>query len=202
VSLADASRAKELFAALGRTIVSKASPLTGPEVRFLRKRLGKKAIEFAPMVSLTPEYLSALENNPDPVDPGRDKLVRLIYRELSGDKQLKKVFEKGQDFERWITSIHKSCVGENIFATHLRNNQWRLRLSRRNCIVGVDYVRGIPKTHQKNKFTKSSRAGWCASALYPLTFKEAVAGLAQVKMPEPESKKPKTTPAKGQIGHD
>jgi DNA-binding transcriptional regulator YiaG len=122
VSLADASRAKELFAAFGRTIVSKASPLTGPEVRFLRKRLGKKAIEFAPMVSLTPEYLSALENNPDPVDPGRDKLVRLIYRELSGDKQLKKVFEKGQDLERWITSIHKSCVGENIFATHLRNN--------------------------------------------------------------------------------
>src|SRR5437773_345905 len=49
---------KNLFEALGRTIVSKSSGLTGPEFRFLRKRLRKKAIEFAPMVSLTPEYLS------------------------------------------------------------------------------------------------------------------------------------------------
>jgi len=34
-------------------------------------------------------------------------------------------------------------------------------------------------------------------SLYPLSFKEAVQGLAQVKMPEPESKKPKATPKKG-----
>jgi hypothetical protein len=32
-------------------------------------------------------------------------------------------------------------------------------------------------------------------SLYPLSFTEAVTGLAQVKMPEPDSKKPK---AKGQ----
>jgi hypothetical protein len=117
---------KELFAALGRTIVAKSSLLTGPELRFLRKRLGKKAIEFAPMVSLTPEYLSALENNPDPLDPGRDKLARLIYRALSGEKQLRKVFEKSPEFERWITSIHQGGLGENIYATHLRNNQWKV----------------------------------------------------------------------------
>jgi len=34
-------------------------------------------------------------------------------------------------------------------------------------------------------------------SLYPLSFTEAVAGLAQVKMPEPDSKKPKAKPAKG-----
>jgi DNA-binding transcriptional regulator YiaG len=117
---------KALHEALGRTIVSKTSPLTGAEVRFLRKRLGKKAIEFAPMVSLTPEYLSALENNPDPVDPGRDKLVRVIYRAMSGDKTLKAVFDKEVDFQRWITSIHNSGMGERITASRLSNNQWKV----------------------------------------------------------------------------
>src|SRR5882724_9749692 len=48
---------KELFTALARTIVSKSSPLTGPELRFLRKDLGRRAIDFAPMVSLTPQHL-------------------------------------------------------------------------------------------------------------------------------------------------
>jgi hypothetical protein len=117
---------RELFAALARSIVSKKSQLTGLELRFLRKRLGKKAIDFAPMVSVTPEYLSALENSPDPIDPGRDKLARLIYRALSGEKQLKRVFEKDQEFERWITSIQKIGTDEKIYATHLRNNQWRV----------------------------------------------------------------------------
>jgi hypothetical protein len=42
----------------------------------------------------------------------------------------------------------------------------------------------------------AGRAGAPVS-LYPLTFKEAVAGLAQVKMPEPDKKKPKATPKKG-----
>jgi hypothetical protein len=88
--------------------------------------LAKKAVEFAPMVSLTPEYLSSLENSPDSIDPGRDKLVRLIYRALSGDKRLKAVFDKEDDFQRWITSIHSSGMGERITASRLRNNQWKV----------------------------------------------------------------------------
>jgi hypothetical protein len=34
-------------------------------------------------------------------------------------------------------------------------------------------------------------------SLYPLSFQDAVAGLAQTKMPEPDSKKPPAKPAKG-----
>jgi hypothetical protein len=33
-------------------------------------------------------------------------------------------------------------------------------------------------------------------SLYPLSFEEAVSGLAQVKMPEPNSKKPPAKPGK------
>ena len=34
-------------------------------------------------------------------------------------------------------------------------------------------------------------------SLYPLSFDEAVTGLAQTKVPEPEKKEPKAKPAKG-----
>jgi hypothetical protein len=66
----------------------------------------------------------------------------------------------------------------------------------------------MPATNQKSSRSKTNRARnkprnpagrvGAPVSLYPLSFKEAVAGLAQVKMPEPESKKPKTKPAKGQ----
>src|SRR5260370_20196249 len=45
---------KELLKALARTIVEKRSQLTGDEIRFLRKRLGKKSADFAAMLGLTP----------------------------------------------------------------------------------------------------------------------------------------------------
>jgi hypothetical protein len=34
-------------------------------------------------------------------------------------------------------------------------------------------------------------------SLFPLSFEEAMSGLAQVRMPSPDSKKPKAKPAKG-----
>jgi DNA-binding transcriptional regulator YiaG len=117
---------KELHEAIARTIVSKGSPIAGDEVRFLRKRLGIKAVSFSRMVSLTPEYLSAVENSPDPVDPGRDKLVRLIYRAMSKDKGLRDVFSKQDDFQRWITSISNGGFGERIIATRMHNNHWKV----------------------------------------------------------------------------
>jgi hypothetical protein len=52
---------------------------------------------------------------------------------------------------------------------------------------------------RKNKAQITNPAGRAGSpiSLYPLSFKEAVAGLAQVKMPEPEVKEPKAQPKKG-----
>lgn len=115
---------KDLHQAIARAIVSKSSHIIGEELRFLRKRLSIKAKDFAKMVSLTPEHFSLLENSPDPIDPGRDKLVRVIYRAMSGDSKLRDVFCK--DFQGWITSISSSGVRENIIASRLRNNQWKV----------------------------------------------------------------------------
>jgi DNA-binding transcriptional regulator YiaG len=118
---------KQLLAEIARTVVQKASPLTGAQARFLRKRLNRKSKDFARMISLTPERYSAIETSDDErMDPARDKLVRVIYRIMSGDRKLKTTVEREQQFERWITSIEGEGTGERIVATWLKNHQWRV----------------------------------------------------------------------------
>jgi hypothetical protein len=55
------------------------------------------------------------------------------------------------------------------------------------------YHRFVPKKQIPNP---QGRAGAPVS-LHPLSFDEAAFGLAQVKMPEREKKKPKAKPSKG-----
>lgn len=116
---------KELLSAVARSIVKKQSRLTGPEVRFLRKRLSKKGIEFAPMIGITPEHLSRVEGTEKPLeDAGRDRLIRLIYLNLAGDDQLKKekVFSIEKKFEEWITALFGPP--ERIVAERRKNKKW------------------------------------------------------------------------------
>jgi len=51
------------------------------------------------------------------------------------------------------------------------------------------------KSAQKTRPESRNPAGRAGApvSLYPLSFREAVEGLAQVKMPEPDKKKQKTT---------
>ena len=51
------------------------------------------------------------------------------------------------------------------------------------------------RPHKNSTPNPAGKAGLPVS-LYPLSFEEAVSGLAQVKMPEPEGKKPKAIPKK------
>jgi hypothetical protein len=52
------------------------------------------------------------------------------------------------------------------------------------------------KTKKKHNPNPAGKEGIPVS-LYPLSFDEAIGGLAQTKMPEPDSKKPPAKPAKG-----
>jgi len=58
---------------------------------------------------------------------------------------------------------------------------------------------GSSRTRRKSRMVARNPAGNACMpvSLYPLSFTEAVSGLAQVKMPEPDSKKPKAKSAKG-----
>lgn len=124
---ADIPALNELLIAIARSVVNKHSPLIGAELRFLRKRLSRRSIDFAAMLSLSPEHFSKLENNElKPLDKGCDKLVRVIYRVLSGDHKLKDVFSVEKTFEKWITSIQVNGKDEKIVATWVRNREWRV----------------------------------------------------------------------------
>lgn len=54
----------------------KPAALRGREIRFMRHVLGRKAVDFAQMLSITPEHLSRLENDAKPAGASLDKFVR------------------------------------------------------------------------------------------------------------------------------
>ena len=118
---------KHLLAAIGRTIVEKNSLLTGSQVRYLRKRLKQRQLDFAAMIGLTPQRLCTLESSDTlTFAEGRDKLVRLIYRDLSGDLKLKNSLSSSDQLQKWLTSIHGRGRSERIIATWLQNHKWRV----------------------------------------------------------------------------
>jgi hypothetical protein len=118
---------KHLLAAIGRTIVEKQSPLTGAQVRYLRKRLRVRQIDFAPMIGLTPQFLCTLESSDTKTfAAGRDKLVRFIYKDLSDDSKLRNDLSSGDQIQKWLTSLHGRGSNERITATWLENHKWRV----------------------------------------------------------------------------
>ncbi len=123
---ADIPAQTELLQAIARAIVEKSSRLKGPEIRFLRKRLHKKQTEFATLLSLTPQHLCAIENDPNAqMEEVREKFLRTFYPILSGDARLKHALDRGDDFERWMASISEGASGERIIATW-NKRQWKV----------------------------------------------------------------------------
>src|SRR5579863_4827405 len=70
---------KELMQLIAKDIIFKPTPLTGNEIRFLRKRLGQKQTVFSRAVGLEPETLSRAENDHQTLSESNDKLIRLYY---------------------------------------------------------------------------------------------------------------------------
>jgi DNA-binding transcriptional regulator YiaG len=68
---------EQLHELLTNMILRKPAPLTGKEVRFLRKELGLSAKEFASRIALAPVHLSRIETGGRPVLRRMDLLIRL-----------------------------------------------------------------------------------------------------------------------------
>lgn len=79
---------KQLMQLIARDIVISPLDLTGSELRFLRKRLGKKASEFARYLGFTPETLSRIENGKQEFGIQSQKLAKLSYCAFSEDPYL------------------------------------------------------------------------------------------------------------------
>ena len=77
-------RMAALLDKIGEALVNKPGPLTGPEIRYLRKNAQLSSQAFAGYLQQAPETLSRWENAKR--TPGRDTdlLVRLTYAALKG----------------------------------------------------------------------------------------------------------------------
>lgn len=67
----------ELHDVLAQLIIRKPAGLTGPEIRFLRRRVGIQAKDFAQRIGLTPVALSRFENGRHRISRRIDLLIRL-----------------------------------------------------------------------------------------------------------------------------
>lgn len=87
-TVAEIPAIKQLMQLIARDIVTSPLDLTGSEIRFLRKRLGKKASEYCQYLGFTPETLSRIENGKQEISIQSQKLARLSYCAFSEDPHL------------------------------------------------------------------------------------------------------------------
>ena len=122
---------KHLLESIARTLVEKKSPLVGEQVRFLRKRLGRPSKDFAALIGVTPERYSAMEAKSTPLAEGRDKLVRFVYKVLSGDQKLKNTLGRVHAVEQWLLALHEGSDSECIIGTWrgARSRRWHVEAS-------------------------------------------------------------------------
>ena len=121
--LADIPAIKGLLNFISRDLVEKDSSLSGGEIRFLRKRLGKKASDFAKQIGLEPETLSRIENGHLQASERTDKFIRLYYAVASKDPVLMGQLQKDLDARlmRWqrVTLPPKKIVAS------VKDNEWQ-----------------------------------------------------------------------------
>ena len=94
---------EQLMNVIGGSVVMKPGILTGQEIKFLRKRAGKRAADFAGLINKTPEHFSKLETGALPLQEPTDKLIRLTYGLLSRDKAL--LARLAPKVEEWLNAI-------------------------------------------------------------------------------------------------
>ena len=69
----------DLHRLIGKRLVMQKQPLSGKEVRFLRKHSGLAAKRLAEIIAVDGATLSRWENENQPISPQNDRLIRMIY---------------------------------------------------------------------------------------------------------------------------
>jgi transcriptional regulator with XRE-family HTH domain len=93
----------ELHRAIANALAKKPFPLSGEEIRFLRKNIGIPAKKLAAVLGIAPETLSRIENGKveGGLRAGLEHLVRLLARSASASESLREaVLEVADLLER------------------------------------------------------------------------------------------------------
>ena len=68
-----------LHKTIAMAIVKSKTILTGEQIRFLRKEIGLKAVEFSKLLSVNKVSVSRWETGKEPLGRSNDKLIRLFF---------------------------------------------------------------------------------------------------------------------------
>lgn len=78
---------KQLHRLIGMTLCCRKEKLSGIEIRYLRKEMGLRAIDFALVLSIQPETLSRIENDTQDAGDTLEKFMRSAYMNLVSAEQ-------------------------------------------------------------------------------------------------------------------
>lgn len=84
-------RIGELHTLIADTLVRKATPLKGEEIKFLRKNAGFSSMRFAALLKIDPSTLSRVEKGKEKIGPSTDKLARIIAIESQGSHKMREL---------------------------------------------------------------------------------------------------------------
>ena len=71
---------------IANRLIEKKGPLTGKEIRYIRKEMGLQAKELASMLGVSPVTVSRWENDAENPEISKDKLIRLLYIQMRQEK--------------------------------------------------------------------------------------------------------------------
>lgn len=120
--LADIPAIKQLMNLIARDLVNAPSALSGSQIRFLRKRLGHRASDFAKQIGLEPETLSRIENDHLQASERTDKLVRLYYAVASKDPLL--LDQLQADLDKRLMTWQRVIQPQKKIVASVRHNEW------------------------------------------------------------------------------
>lgn len=112
----------QLLELIARDLVEKPKALAPEEIKFLRKRLGKKQIDFAREIGVRPETLSRFETGETRVNERTDKLIRLYYAIASQDRIL---LDKLQNMIEALLVHWKSTRKPAHIVSTFRDDEWK-----------------------------------------------------------------------------
>lgn len=113
---------KQLMKLIAHDLVKSPLDLTGPEIKFLRKRLGQKATEYCKYLGVEPETLSRIENGKQAISTTAEKLARLSYTVLSNDLNLKEVAIK--IVQSMVDDMKDKKSRERIVLQMSKDHEW------------------------------------------------------------------------------
>lgn len=87
-------RIQELHTAIASILIEKRTPLTGQEIRYLRRWIGVESQVFADLLGLRPEHLSKVENGRLPLGASAERLVRVYAMTYKKERKFRDISEK------------------------------------------------------------------------------------------------------------